>query len=119
MKKFTVNVRNDILVNRWVVPYNPYLLSRYNCHINIEISSGAKAVKHLYKYIYKSHDKIAVNISQNDGDIIIDEIKQYQDVQWVSLQEAIWRIFELDLNEIYPAIIILQLHLPNNQLGFY
>ena len=119
MKKFTVNVRNAILDYRWVVPYNPYLLSRYNCHINIDISSGLKAVKHLYKYIYKSHDKIAVNISQNDGDIIIDEIQQFQDVQWVSAQEAIWRIFEFDLNEIYPAIINLQLHLPNNQFVSY
>lgn len=32
-----VQVRNAQLDNRWVVPYNPYLLSRYNCHINVEI----------------------------------------------------------------------------------
>ena len=45
----TMLVRNKILNNQWVVPYNPYLLTRYNCHINVEICSGIKAVKYLYK----------------------------------------------------------------------
>lgn len=33
------------------------------------------------------------------------------------MQEAIWRIFEL--NEMYPAVINLQLHLPNKQFVSY
>ena len=37
-----------------------------------------KAVKYLYKYIYKWHEKV-VYIVQDDGDNIIDEIKQFQD----------------------------------------
>ena len=36
--------------NRWVVPYNPYLLAKYECHINVEICTTVKAVKYLYKY---------------------------------------------------------------------
>ena len=35
------------------MPYNPYLLEKYDCHINIEISSGLKVVKYLYKYLVK------------------------------------------------------------------
>ncbi|KAI3470148.1 hypothetical protein Pfo_026811 [Paulownia fortunei] len=53
-----VQVRNAQLNNRWVIPYNPYLLLRYNCHMNIEICSGVTAVKYLYKYIYKGHDRL-------------------------------------------------------------
>ncbi|KAG5565447.1 hypothetical protein RHGRI_001363 [Rhododendron griersonianum] len=112
---FTVHKRGAIMDNRWVVPYNPYLLSRYNCHLNVEICSGVKAVKYLYKYIYKGHDKIVVDINHNEGDVIIDEIKQFQDARWVSAQEAMWRIFEFELYEMYPSVINLPLHLPNKQ----
>ena len=52
-----VRIRGAVLDNRWVVPYNPYLLMRYNCHINIEVCSSIKAVKYLFKYIYKGHDR--------------------------------------------------------------
>jgi len=74
--------------NQWVVPYNPYLLMRYNCHINVEVCSGVKAIKYLYKYIYKGHDKCAVHIESNDGEKVIDEIKSFQDARWVSPPEA-------------------------------
>lgn len=39
--------------NRYVVPFNPYLLARYEAHINLEVCSTIVAVKYLYKYIYK------------------------------------------------------------------
>jgi hypothetical protein len=45
-------VRNSMLDNRWVIPFNHSLLMLYSCHINVEICSSIKAVKYLYKYIY-------------------------------------------------------------------
>ncbi|UYV70096.1 hypothetical protein LAZ67_7001779, partial [Cordylochernes scorpioides] len=38
--------------NRWVVPYNPYLLVRFNAHINVEVCASVKSVKYLFKYVY-------------------------------------------------------------------
>ena len=97
------------------MPYNPYLLLRYNCHINVEICSRLKTVKYLYKYIYKGHDRVS-----HDGDNKgIDEIRDYQDARWVSAQEALWRIYDFKLNEIYPPVINLQLHIPNMQCVSY
>jgi len=48
--------------NRWVMPYNAYLLLRYNAHthINVEYYASVKAVKYLYKYIFKGLDRAVV-----------------------------------------------------------
>ena len=43
------------LTNKYMVPYNPYLCQKYNCHINVEACMTIAAVKYLYKYIYKGH----------------------------------------------------------------
>ncbi|PWZ34228.1 hypothetical protein Zm00014a_038493, partial [Zea mays] len=39
------------LDNRWVVPYNPYLLRLLNCHNNVEACRSIKVVKYMFKYI--------------------------------------------------------------------
>jgi hypothetical protein len=59
-------VRGHELDNRWVVPYNPYLLRLFNCHINVETCGSIKAVKYLFKYIYKGHDRASVAVREAD-----------------------------------------------------
>nr|XP_027096174.1 uncharacterized protein LOC113716072 [Coffea arabica] len=110
-----VLVRGHELDNRWVVPYNPYLLAKFNCHINVEICSTIKVVKYIYKYIYKGHDKIHFMVNPENSTAAIDEIKAYQSAHWVSPIEAIWRIFRFALFEMQPSVIHLQLHLENYQ----
>ena len=56
------------LDNRWVVPYNPLSTMVYNAHINTEICSSVTAVKYLYKYVYKGHDKAVISFV-NDGEV--------------------------------------------------
>ena len=63
----SIKIGNNVIDNKWVVPYNPYISTKYNAHINVEICSTIKAVKYLYKYIYKGHDKIVHAISNNTG----------------------------------------------------
>nr|XP_045088631.1 uncharacterized protein LOC120973325 [Aegilops tauschii subsp. strangulata] len=106
-------VRGKMLDNRWVVPYNPYLLRMFNCHINVEVCSSIKAVKYLYKYIYKGHDKASFSIDHPDADGNIDEIKRYVDARWITPPEAMWRIFAFPLCANYPPVLQLPLHLPN------
>jgi hypothetical protein len=50
------------------VPYNPYLLRLFNCHINVEACGSIKAVKYLFKYIYKGHDRTSVAMKEADED---------------------------------------------------
>ncbi|XP_062191291.1 uncharacterized protein LOC133895118 [Phragmites australis] len=109
-------VRKHELDNRWVVPYNPYLLRLFNCHINVEACSSIKAVKYLFKYIYKGHDRASVTVSEADkadSNDNIDEIRQYRDARWVTPPEALWRIYGFELSKNFPPVMQLQLHLPN------
>ncbi|WVZ94394.1 hypothetical protein U9M48_040292 [Paspalum notatum var. saurae] len=107
-------VRGAILDNRWVVPYNPYLLRLFNYHINVEACGSIKAVKYLFKYIYKGHDRASVVVTEgNKADGDIDEIKQYRDARWVTPPEALWRIYGFELSHNSPPVKQLQLHLPN------
>ncbi|XP_021730838.1 uncharacterized protein LOC110697766 [Chenopodium quinoa] len=113
----TVKVRSVEMDNSWVIPYNPYLLAYFNCHLNVEVCSTIEAVKYLYKYVYKGHDKISFNIVQTkDGVPMQDEIEQYQSGRWVSPCEAAWCLFGFYLYEMYPLVLPLPVHLPNSQL---
>ncbi|KAD4178348.1 hypothetical protein E3N88_26939 [Mikania micrantha] len=111
-----VDVRGHTVDNRRVVPYNPRLLMMFNCHMNVEVCSSIKSVKYLFKYVYKGHDKQVIQIDQKDQHVVINEIKRFQDARYVSPPETMWRIFSFPLSQIYPAVLALQLHLPNNQM---
>ncbi|XP_073307171.1 uncharacterized protein [Primulina huaijiensis] len=114
--KHAIPIRSALLDNRWVVPYNPYLLAKFNCHINVEICSTIQAIKYIYKYIYKGHDKILYKLLENEQDHIVDEAKNFQSARWISPPESAWRIFRFDLNHVHPSVICLPIHLENEQV---
>lgn len=73
-----VKIRGAKLHNRWVLPYNPGLLMRYNCHINVQACSSIKVVKYLFKYVYEGHDQapFSLNAAQHEReDGVINEIR--------------------------------------------
>ncbi|XP_073125562.1 uncharacterized protein [Henckelia pumila] len=102
--------------NGWVVPYNPYLLLKYDCHINVEVCGGVKCVKYIYKYIHKAPDRVALEIRNEQN---CDEIQQYVDGRWICAPEALCRIFSFDFSRMYPSVIRLQLHTPNQHLIYF
>jgi hypothetical protein len=117
----TILVHGIELDNRWVVPHNVYLSTKYNAHINIEVCNNIRAVKYLFKYVYKGHDRATVEISrQSDnatkGNVVeTDEIKKYFDWRYVSASEAAWCIFKFNMHERFPTVERMQYHLPNQQ----
>jgi len=56
---------NRLVDNKWIVPYSPYLLRKYQCHINVEACASVLAIKYAYKYIYKGPDRSMVAIRGN------------------------------------------------------
>ena len=75
--------------NRNVVPYNTYLLMRYQAHINVEFCNKSNSIKYLFKYVNKGPDRAAVEIFNRgqgeDNSEVVDEIKQYYDCRYFSI----------------------------------
>jgi hypothetical protein len=67
-----------IFDNRSVIPYNPDLSVKYECHINTECCASVHSVKYIHKYVYKGHDRATLEIEKN-----LDEIKEYLDARWI------------------------------------
>ena len=106
------------LDNRWVVPYNPYLLLKFNAHINVEIFSTVSAVKYLYKYVYKGHDRAMIEFQSGDHTAKprqVDEVSNYLEARYISACEACYIIFAYDLHANLPHVMRLALYLENQQ----
>ncbi|MCP3668651.1 MAG: hypothetical protein GY696_40250, partial [Gammaproteobacteria bacterium] len=122
---FTAIVGRHQVDNSWVVPHNKYLLIKYNSHINVEVCTSFKAVKYLFKYVYKGHDCATVNIQQSitqDGQqnqqvsIVADEITGFLNARYVSAPESMWRILAFPLEEKSHSVVRLAVHMPLEQL---
>ena len=50
----------------------------YDCHINVEACGSVRAIKYLYKYVYKGPDRAMVKLvvaNEEKTDVNADEIK--------------------------------------------
>lgn len=91
-----------------MVPYNTYFSAKFQSHINFEICSGVRAVKYIYKYVCKGHDRIVAQVSGSEN-----EVSKFRDAIWIAAHEACWRIFGFDHSIMYPAVHPLDIHLPD------
>ncbi|SGY19929.1 BQ5605_C017g08389 [Microbotryum silenes-dioicae] len=110
--KFPGTAQEEVYTDANVVPTNPFLASKYNCHVNVEIASGVAVIKYLYKYVYKGHDRTSFTIDEPGAQ---DEINNFLDARYVCAPEAIHRIFRFGMHDRDPAVARLALHLPNEQ----
>ena len=105
-----------IVDNRWVVPYNPFLLRQMNCHTNVELCISVKSIKYVLKYVHKGTDR-AVYSLQNTTET--DEIGQFQEARFVGSTEAAHRILGLPMHQRYAPVIQLAIHLENGQRIYF
>ncbi|KAI7935625.1 hypothetical protein MJO28_016496 [Puccinia striiformis f. sp. tritici] len=130
-------VKNRIKFNTSsVVPYNKYLSLTFNCHINVEVPVDSTAVKYLYKYITKGHDRASIEIK--DG----DETKAFIDSRYISapegqwladffvlrvtfvfaelkLRSAAWRLLKLPMSGRSPSVTRLSVHEEGEQIVYF
>ncbi|XP_021979692.1 uncharacterized protein LOC110875797 [Helianthus annuus] len=113
------------LDNRFVVPYNRYLLLKYESHINVEWCNRSRAIKYLFKYLNKGPDRATMIVQENIGSddekrakqiIRVDEIKNYMDCRYLSACEAVWRMFAYPIHYSFPSVMKLTFHLPDQHV---
>jgi hypothetical protein len=95
-----------VLDNRWVVPYNAYLVRKFKAHINVHVCTSIRAVKYLYKYVFKGHDRAAVEV------LVRDEVQDFIDARYVGPPEACWRLLSFDMHGKSHVVERLPVHLP-------
>ncbi|XP_065314115.1 uncharacterized protein LOC135923348 [Gordionus sp. m RMFG-2023] len=105
--------------NRYVIPYNRYLMLKFNAHINVEICTSIKSVKYIFKYIYKGYNCTNVDINVASNINIHDEIKSHLNARYVSACESMWRLLENNMHDRSHAVIRLGIHLPLQQPVYF
>ncbi|UYV69632.1 hypothetical protein LAZ67_7000051 [Cordylochernes scorpioides] len=82
-KSFKLENKNISVDNRWVVPYSPFLLKKYDCHINVQVCTSIKSVKKgatsyedlkkIGNYIYPDFKSAAIALNLVNDDMMWDK----------------------------------------------
>ena len=96
--------------DEWVASYNPYLLMRFDCHINVDVVTATTCIKYLFIYCHKSEDYARARIQG-----ITDGIELYRKTRYISAAEATWKILAYQMIDRYPAVTKLHAHLEGEQ----
>lgn len=111
--KYDMNRQVVRLDNRWVVPYNPYLLMKYQCHINVEAVLSSLAIKYINGYMTQ-FDKNGIDV-----EITENEIQNYLNARVLTPRESAWHLFKFPMQGKSHTIERMHLHLPDQETIFF
>jgi hypothetical protein len=109
-----------------IVSHIPWLILKYDCHINVEYSTGVNLFQYLFKYFYKGPDELNWAIRKTPRDPTgpstlvrkpVDEIKDYERGRYLSSIKAATRLASFHITEKKPGVKRLPIHLPGRQHG--
>lgn len=92
--------------NRSIAPHNPWLSLVFDCHINMKVCCNITAVKYIYKYIFKGHDRANVSIgvepvetneTQPTAATPRNEVKEYRQGRYFGASEAAWGLLNFQV----------------------
>ncbi|OWZ06634.1 Helitron helicase [Phytophthora megakarya] len=93
---------DNATINKWIVPYNPYLLQKYmyNCHIHVEGSD-------------------MTTIINKGEEIQANEILQYMTGRYISPVETCMRLFNFPTHGSSHSVVNLPIHLESMSMMTY
>lgn len=62
----TIKKGNFTYTSQWIVPYNPFLLKKYRCHINMEYIASLGSLKYQLGYTHKGQDLTTVSLKSSE-----------------------------------------------------
>ncbi|KMZ64076.1 hypothetical protein ZOSMA_3866G00010, partial [Zostera marina] len=122
---FFATKNNHHFDDRYVVPYNPYLLHFWDGHANVEFVYSPGTPGYAIKYVLKGGSKVFVEIldkgiTQNPyitevgGRIDVDEAKYQFSLSYVSVEEAITNLMSFGPFFLSHKIKFISAHLPKD-----
>ncbi|KAI7943394.1 hypothetical protein MJO29_013238 [Puccinia striiformis f. sp. tritici] len=78
----------------------------------VSVPVDSTAVKYLYKYITKGHDRASIEIKD------ADETKAFIDSRYISAPEAAWRLLKLPMSGRSPSVTRLLVHEEGEQMVY-
>ena len=99
--------------NRWVVPFNRFLLLKNGCHINVEFVGSFATVKYIYKYVHKGVDISTAEIQGLAGER--NEIARFLNARTIDPYDSLWRLFGYKVQDRFPAVQQLAIHEEDQQ----
>ena len=75
--------------NRWVVPFNRFLLLKNGSYINVEFVGSLATVKYIYKYVHKGVDISTAEIQGLAGER--NEIARFLNARTIDPYDSLWR----------------------------
>ena len=72
-------------------------------------------IRYLYKYIHKGVDVSTVGIKSDENTNDKDEIQNFVNARTIDPYDAHWRIMEYQIQDRFPAVMSLAIHLDGQQ----
>lgn len=83
--------------NSYVVLYSSRLLVMVQCHFVVELCvSRICGIDYLFKYVCEDSDRVSVKLVR--GQQVYNKIGSFQDARYVSVSEALWKLFQIKVN---------------------
>jgi hypothetical protein len=118
--------RRRLAEDQFIVSHVPWLILKYDCHINVEFSTGVALFQYLFKYFFKSLDQANWRIYKQPSELPesgaqgrkpVDEIRDYERGRYLSSIEAVTRLASFHISQKQPGVKRLPVHLPGRQYG--
>jgi hypothetical protein len=113
----------------FIVSHIPWLILKYDCHINVEFSTTVALFQYLFKYFFgkppdQANWKVQTlqssttdNQPRTSSRKSVDEIRDYERGRYLSCIEAATHLAPFHISEKQPRVKRLPIHLPGRHHG--